>query len=94
MTPTPSAKKSADTIRPTSLTRRRSLQLIGSGAAAIALPALASWPEKPIKIIVTFPAGGASDIVARVMGEISAAVAKVLEQQGCRVFTAAAHGAW
>jgi tripartite-type tricarboxylate transporter receptor subunit TctC len=31
--------------------------------------ALAAWPEKPIRIVVTFSAGGASDIVARVISE-------------------------
>ncbi len=31
--------------------------------------AQAAWPEKPIRIIVTFGAGGASDIVARVVAE-------------------------
>ncbi|MDM0073164.1 tripartite tricarboxylate transporter substrate binding protein [Variovorax sp. J2P1-59] len=50
-------------------TRRGALQLLAAGAASLALPAFAQWPDKPIKIIVTFPAGGSSDILARVMGE-------------------------
>ena len=52
-----------------SFTRRHVLRSVAAGATTLALPAFAAWPEKTIRIVVTFAAGGASDIVARVIGE-------------------------
>lgn len=51
------------------LQRRFVLNVFATTAAAWALPAQAAWPDKAIKMVVTFPPGGASDIVARVMAE-------------------------
>jgi tripartite-type tricarboxylate transporter receptor subunit TctC len=51
------------------LSRRQALRLAAGSAATLALPAFAAYPDKAIKIIVTFAAGGASDIVACVVGE-------------------------
>ena len=51
------------------LNRRDFVRAGAAAAAGLALPSWAAYPEKPIRIVVTFAAGGASDIVARVIGE-------------------------
>jgi tripartite-type tricarboxylate transporter receptor subunit TctC len=45
----------------------RCLQAAGAAllAALFAAPAFAAWPERPITIIVPFPAGGLTDVAAR-----------------------------
>jgi tripartite-type tricarboxylate transporter receptor subunit TctC len=51
---------------------RKKLWVSSIAAAALvgaANAALAAWPEKPVRIVVTFAAGGASDIVARTISE-------------------------
>lgn len=53
-------------------TRRQLLQ----GLALLGLPALSpmasaqAWPTQPIKLVVTFPPGGSSDLVARLIGPL------------------------
>ena len=53
-------------------------------ASSLPLPALAAdpgaaWPSRPLRLLVGFPAGGPTDVVARIVGE------RIAQQTGQRV---------
>ena len=63
--------------------RRRFTTQLGAVAAAIALPSIATrtwaqaFPSKPISLVVPFPPGGTTDVLARALGErLSTAMVK------------------
>jgi tripartite-type tricarboxylate transporter receptor subunit TctC len=51
------------------LTRRRSLVVLGTAVLPLRTPAVAAaeFPASPITVIVSFPAGGSTDVVTRAM---------------------------
>lgn len=62
-------------IRSTPMARRRLLGMAGLSAAASLVPDLGlraqqlDWPQRPIRIVVGFPAGTSPDLMARILTE-------------------------
>lgn len=66
-------------MNPIDLTRRSFIALAAIASAGATASAFAGeWPERPIKLVVPYPAGGLTDLVSRVIGE---EVGKVLRTQ-------------
>jgi len=52
------------------LARRGGVALAGAGLALASAVAVAqNWPQRPLRVVVPFPAGGIVDIIARALGE-------------------------
>ena len=45
------------------------LALIGAALCAARLAGAQEWPAKPVRLVITFPPGGPSEIVSRMVGE-------------------------
>ena len=60
------------------------LLMIGAGSGHAAGRDPANWPVKPIRLIVPFAPGGATDIVARIMAQALPDVLGQIGRASCR----------
>jgi tripartite-type tricarboxylate transporter receptor subunit TctC len=53
------------------ISRRSALSLLGTGVSALAMPRAfaADYPTRPVRFLVGYPPGGATDILARLIGQ-------------------------
>jgi tripartite-type tricarboxylate transporter receptor subunit TctC len=56
-------------MKPTSLLRRGALACLATLACGQVLAQPAGWPDRPLKLIVPYSAGGATDVFARMIAE-------------------------
>src|ERR1700738_363894 len=65
------AKSPRQEARACAIWRMRLVAVLSMSAALLAFPmaARAEWPERPIKLIVTFPPGSANDAAARIFAD-------------------------
>jgi tripartite-type tricarboxylate transporter receptor subunit TctC len=61
--------RSIGALSPRKLFIATSVLLVGLALAVAAHAQTAAWPNKPVKIVVTFPPGGAPDTLARVLAD-------------------------
>jgi tripartite-type tricarboxylate transporter receptor subunit TctC len=54
------------------LSRRKALLTTAAAIAAPSVFAQAGWPSKPVRIVVPYPPGGSSDIIARAISNVMA----------------------
>ncbi len=57
-----------------SLRTRSGAAVILASLVSFAAPAVAEWPDRPVRIVVPFAAGGAADVIARLFSESLGAV--------------------